>query len=132
MGGAFRGRVRRRGDHVMGKQPRMPNVQQMMAQVQKMQKDMELAQEQLKSEVVEASAGGGMVSVKVSGDLQVREVRIDPAAVDPEDVEILGDMVLAAVNEGLRMAQELAESKLGGATAGLDLGGLGGLGLPGL
>jgi DNA-binding YbaB/EbfC family protein len=111
----------------------MPNMQQMMAQVQKMQKDMELAQEELKSEVVEASAGGGMVTVKVSGDLVVREVRIDPAAVDPEDVEILSDMVLAAVNEALRSAQELAERKLGGATGGLDLGGLGGgLGLPGL
>jgi DNA-binding YbaB/EbfC family protein len=117
---------------MMGKQPRMPNMQQMMAQVQKMQKDMELAQEQLKSEVVEASAGGGMVTVKVSGDLVVREVRIDPSAVDPDDVEILSDMVLAAVNEALRMAQELAESKMGGATAGLDLGALGGLGLPGM
>jgi DNA-binding YbaB/EbfC family protein len=116
----------------MPKQPRMPNVQQMMAQVQKMQKDMELAQEELKGEVVEASAGGGMVSVKVSGDLVVREVSIDPAAVDPEDVEILADMVIAAVNEALRAAQELAEQKMGGATAGLDLGGLGGLGLPGL
>jgi DNA-binding YbaB/EbfC family protein len=116
----------------MPKQPRRPNVQQMMAQVQKMQKDMELAQEELKREVVEASTGGGMVTVKVSGDLQVKEVRIDPAAVDPEDVEILADMVLTAVNEALRMAQDLAESKLGGATSGLDLSGLGGLGLPGL
>ena len=116
----------------MAKQPRMPNMQQMMQQVQKMQHDMEVAQEELKKEVVEASAGGGMVTVKVSGDLVVREVRIDPAAVDPEDVEILADMVLAAVNEALRMAQELAERKMGGATAGLDLGGLGGLGLPGL
>jgi DNA-binding YbaB/EbfC family protein len=116
----------------MPKQPRMPNVQQMMAQVQKMQRDMEAAQEQLKNEVVEASTGGGMVTVKVSGDLELKEVRIDPAAVDPDDLEILSDMILAAVNEALRMAQELAESKLGGATAGLDLGGLGGLGLPGL
>jgi nucleoid-associated protein EbfC len=117
----------------MGKQqPRMPNMQQMMQQVQKMQKDMEVAQEELKSEIVEASAGGGMVTVKISGDLELREVRIDPAAVDPEDVEILSDMVLAAVNEGLRMAQELAARKLGGATGGLDMGGLGGLGLPGL
>ncbi|HUB75033.1 MAG TPA: YbaB/EbfC family nucleoid-associated protein [Solirubrobacteraceae bacterium] len=113
-------------------QQRMPNVQQMMAQVQRMQKDMEQAQEQLKSELVEASAGGGAVSVKVSGDLQVREVLIDRDAVDPEDVEILQEMVLAAVNEGLRMAQELASERMGGATAGLDLGGLGGLGLPGL
>jgi nucleoid-associated protein EbfC len=110
----------------------MPNVQQMMAQVQKMQEDMAHAQDELKNELVEASAGGGMVTVKVSGDLELREVRIDPAAVDPEDVEILCDMVLAAVNEAMRMAQELAESKMGGATAGLDLGALGGLGLPGL
>ncbi len=112
----------------MAKQPRMPNMQAMMQQVQKMQKDMELAQEELKNEVVEASAGGGMVTVKISGDLSVREVKIDPAAVDPEDVEMLSDMVLAAVNEALRMAQEVAERKMGGATAGLDLGGLGGLG----
>jgi DNA-binding YbaB/EbfC family protein len=120
----------------MPKQPRMPNMQQMMQQVQKMQRDMAAAQEELKNEVVEGSAGGGAVTVTVSGDLQVREVRIDPAAVDPDDVEILGEMVLAAVNEGLRGAQELAESKMGGATGGLDLGalggGLGGLGLPGL
>jgi nucleoid-associated protein EbfC len=116
----------------MPKQPRMPNMQQMMQQVQKMQKDMELAQEQLKNEVIEASAGGGMVTVKISGDLEVKEVRIDPSAVDPEDVDILSDMVLAAVNEALRKAQELAASKMGGATGGLDLGNLGGLGLPGL
>jgi len=104
----------------------------MLRQVQKMQHEMEAAQEQLKHEIVEASAGGGMVTVKVSGDLEVKAITIDPAAVDPEDVEILGDMVLAAVNEALRMAQELAARKLGGATGGLDLGGLGGLGLPGL
>ena len=116
----------------MPKQPRMPNMQQMMQQVQKMQQDMEVAQEQLKNEVVEASAGGGMVTVKITGDLEVRAVKIDPSAVDPEDVEILADMVLAAVNEALRMAQELAARKLGGATGGLDLGDLGGLGLPGL
>jgi DNA-binding YbaB/EbfC family protein len=118
----------------MPKQQRgVPNVQQMMAQVQKMQHDMEVAQEELRNETVEASAGGGMVSVTVTGDLQVKEVRIDPGAVDPDDLEILSDMVLAAVNEAIRMAQELAERKLGGATAGLDLGALGGgLGLPGL
>jgi DNA-binding YbaB/EbfC family protein len=110
----------------------MPNMQQMMQQVQKMQKDMELAQEELKSEIVEASAGGGMVTVRMSGDLVLREVVLDRAAVDPEDVEILSDMVLAAVNEALRKAQELAERKMGGATTGLDLGGLGGLGMPGL
>lgn len=110
----------------------MPNMQQMMAQVQQMQQDMEAAQEQLKHETVTASSGGGMVTVEVTGDLRVTAVRIDPEAVDPEDVEMLADMVTAAVNEALRAAQELAANKLGPATGDLDLGGLGGLGLPGL
>jgi DNA-binding YbaB/EbfC family protein len=102
-------------------------MQQMLRQAQKMQQDLLAAQESLKHEVVEASAGGGMVSVEVTGDLHVKSIKIDPEAVDPEDVDMLQDMVLAAVNEGLRAAQELASSKLGGIT-----GGLGGLGLPGL
>jgi DNA-binding YbaB/EbfC family protein len=110
-----------------------PNMQQMLKQVQKMQQDMMAAQEQLKHEVVEASAGGGMVTVKVTGDLEIKDVRIDPDAVDPDDVELLQDLVLAATNEALRSAQELAASKMGGLTGGLDLGGLGGLGgMPGL
>ena len=104
-----------------------PNMQQLLKQAQKMQQDMLQAQESLKDEVVEASAGGGMVTVQVTGDLGVKSIRIDPQAVDPEDIELLQDMVLAAVNEALRSAQELAESKLGGIA-----GGLGGLGLPGL
>jgi nucleoid-associated protein EbfC len=107
-----------------------PNMQQMLKQVQKMQAEMEAAQEQLKDEVVEAAAGGGMVKVTVSGDLDVKSIAIDPEAVDPEDVELLQDMVLAAVNEGLRAAQELASKKLGGITGGLGGPG-GGLGLPG-
>jgi DNA-binding YbaB/EbfC family protein len=112
---------------------KQPNMNQMLKQVQQMQAEMMKAQEQLKSEVVEASAGGGMVTVKVTGDLEVREVVIDPGAVDPEDVEMLQDMVLAAVNEALRSAQELAANRLGQATGGLGgPGGLGGLGLPGL
>src|ERR1700730_4630277 len=101
-----------------------PNMQQMLKQVQKMQQDMMAAQESLKDEVVEASAGGGMVTVEVTGDLHVKSVKIDPRAVDPDDVELLQDMVLAAVTEAMRAAQELASSKLGGIT-----GGLGGLGL---
>jgi DNA-binding YbaB/EbfC family protein len=81
---------------------------------------------------VVASAGGGMVTVKISGDLEVREVRIDPQAVDPDDVELLQDMVLAAMNEAIRAAQELAASKMNAAAGGLaGPGGLGGLGLPG-
>jgi len=107
-----------------------PNMQQMLKQVQKMQAEMMAAQEQLKHETVEASAGGGMVIVTISGDLAVKGVAIDPQAVDPDDVELLQDMVMAAVNEALRAAQELAASRIGGATGGL--GGLGGLGLPGL
>jgi hypothetical protein len=109
-----------------------PNVQGMMAQVQQMQQEMAVAQEQLAQETVSASSGGGMVTVVVTGDLRLTSVTIDPEAVDPEDVEMLADMVTAAVNEALRSAQELAASRMGGATEGLDLGGLGGLGLPGL
>ncbi|MGH2762814.1 MAG: YbaB/EbfC family nucleoid-associated protein [Thermoleophilaceae bacterium] len=109
-----------------------PNMNAMMKQVQKMQADLVKAQEELKNEVVEATAGGGMVAVKITGDLELREVRIDPEAVDPEDVELLQDMVQAAVNEAIRSAQELAASKMNAAAGGLaGPGGLGGLGLPG-
>ena len=113
--------------------PKPPNMNQMLRQVQQMQEDMEKAQAELKNETVEASAGGGMVTVKVSGELEILELRIDPEAVDPEDVELLQDMVQAAVNEAIRSAQEMAASKLGAVTGGLGgPGGLGGLGLPGL
>ncbi len=104
-----------------------PNMNQMMKQLQKVQEDMLAAQDSLKDEVVDASAGGGMVKVEVTGDLNVKSITISKEAVDPDDVELLQDMVLAAVNEGMRAAQELAASKLGGLA-----GGLGGLGLPGL
>ena len=107
--------------------PQPPNMQQLLKQAQKMQQDMLAAQEALKDEIVEASAGGGMVTVRVSGDLNIKAITIDPRAVDPDDVELLQDMVLAAVNEALRSAQELASAKLGGIA-----GGMGGLGLPGL
>lgn len=107
--------------------PQQPNMQQLLQQAQKLQHDMMAAQESLKDEVVDASAGGGMVTVEVTGDLHVKSIRIDPQAVDQDDVELLQDMVLAAVNEALRAAQELAASKLGGLA-----GGLGGLGLPGM
>ena len=100
------------------------DLNKMMKQVQQLQAEMLEAQEKLKDEVVEASAGGGMVKVKMTGDLQLREVKIDPEAIDPEDAEVLQDMVAAAINEALRSAQELAESKLGGATGGLGLPGM--------
>jgi DNA-binding YbaB/EbfC family protein len=100
----------------------------LMKQAQQMQRDMEKAQEELKDEIVEASAGGGMVKVKMGGDLTLREIAIDPEAIDPEEAEMLAETVQAAVNEALRSAQELASSKMGGITGGM--GGLGGL--PGL
>ena len=102
---------------------------QMLKQVQQMQAEMAKAQEQLKDEIVEASAGGGTVKVKMSGDLVLREVTIDPEAIDPEAPEVLAAMVMAAVNEAIRSAQERATEKMGGIAGGL--GGLGGLGLPG-
>jgi nucleoid-associated protein EbfC len=102
------------------------DVNALMKQAQQMQEQMLQAQEKLKDETVEASAGGGMVKVTVGGDLSLRAITIDPEAVDPEDVELLQEMVQAAVNEGLRAAQELAGSKMGDATGGLG-GGLGGM-----
>ena len=115
---------------------KQPNLNQMMKQVQEMQAQMLKAEEELSSEAVEASAGGGMVTVKITGGLELREIKIDPEAVDPEDVDLLQDMVLAAVNEAIRSAQELAASKMGAATGGLTgpggPGGPSGLGLPGL
>ena len=96
------------------------DVNALMKQAQKMQDEMLQAQESLKDEVVEASAGGGMVKVKMGGDLTLREI-----VIDPEDAEMLAEMVQAAVNEGLRAAQELASSKMGGITGGLG-------GLPGM
>jgi len=100
------------------------DVNALMKQAQKMQTEMLAAQESLKDEVVEASAGGGMVKVKVGGDLSLREIVIDPEAIDPEEAELLAEMVQAAVNEGLRAAQQLAESKMGGITGGLGLPGM--------
>ncbi len=103
------------------------DVNALMKQAQQMQEQMLQAQEQLKDETVEASAGGGMVKVTMGGDLTLRAISIDPEAIDPEEAEMLAEMIQAAVNEGLRAAQELASSKMGGITGGLG-GGLGALG----
>ena len=109
-----------------------PNMQQMM---KKMMADMAKAQEELKQETVQATVGGGAVTVEVSGELVFKSLRIAPEAVDPDDPEMLSDLVLAAVNQGLQAAQELQAQKLGAATGGLGglggPGGLGGLGIPG-
>ena len=103
------------------------DMNKMLQQVQQMQEQMAKAQEELAHQTVEASAGGGMVTVTATGDLQIKEIKIAKEAIDPDDPDMLADMVLAAVNEALRSAQGLMESRLGGM-----MGGLGGLGLPGL
>jgi len=99
----------------------------MMQQIQEMQTQMQQAQEELKNETVQATAGGGMVTVTATGNGEIKEITIDPKAIDPDDPEMLADMVVAAVNEALRSSQSLMEAKLGPA-----LGGLQGMGLPGL
>lgn len=114
--------------------PLPPNLNKMLEQAQKMQEEMLQAQEKLKQEKIESSSGGGMVKVVVTGDGQVESLTIDPDAVDPEDVELLQDMVLAAMNEALRQADQLREKAMAGTSdfdpmSALDaLGGLGGLG----
>jgi DNA-binding YbaB/EbfC family protein len=102
------------------------DMNKLMQQAAQMQAQMEQMQAELADEVVEASAGGGMVTVKATGSGEVKEIKIDPKAIDPDDPEFLEDAVLAAVNEALRSAHGLAESKMSSVT------GLGGLGLPGL
>ena len=102
------------------------DMNKLIQQAQQMQEQMARVQDELASETVEASAGGGMVTVKATGAGEISEIKIDPKAIDPDDAELLEDMVLAAVNEALRSAQALAQSKMTQAT------GLGGLGIPGL
>jgi len=96
----------------------------LMKQAQKMQQEMAKVQEELADETVEASAGGGTVTVTVSGALEVRAVKINPEAVDPEDVEMLEDLVAAATNEALKAAQDLAASKMSRVTGGMSIPGL--------
>jgi hypothetical protein len=100
------------------------DMNKLMQQMQQMQEQMTQAQEELANEIVEASAGGGMVTVKANGALDIVELKIDPKAIDPDDPELLADMVLAATNEAIRSARSLMEQRLGG-LAGGALGGLG-------
>lgn len=100
------------------------NMQQMMKQARKMQEQLAAAQETIAQSTVDASAGGGMVKVTVSGDMQVTSLKIDPEAIDPEDVEMLEDMVMAAVNEALRGVGEFANRQMGAVTGGLNIPGM--------
>ena len=103
------------------------DMNKLMQQIGQMQEQMQQAQDELAKETVEATAGGGMITVVANGAGELKQIKIDPKAIDPDDPEFLEDAVLAAVNEALRSAQALAQTKLGGM-----MGGLGGLGLPGL
>lgn len=102
----------------------MKNMQNMMKQVQKMQKQMQEAQEQLKEKVVTGTAGGGMVSVTANGHKEIIDVQIKPEVVDPEDVEMLQDLVLAALNDALKQVDELVSKDMGKFTGGLNIPGL--------
>jgi DNA-binding YbaB/EbfC family protein len=102
----------------------MMNMQKMMKQVQKMQARMAEVQEELANKTVEATAGGGVVRVVVSGQQEVKEVHIDPAAVDPEDAEMLEDLVMLAVNEGLRLSQEMAAEEMAKVAGNVNIPGL--------
>ncbi|WP_374121019.1 MULTISPECIES: YbaB/EbfC family nucleoid-associated protein [Neobacillus] len=99
----------------------MGNMQNMMKQMQKMQKKMAEAQEELGQEKIEGTAGGGMVKVVVTGHKEVVDVQIKPEAVDPDDVEMLQDLVLAAVNDALKKAEELTNNTMGQFTKGMNL-----------
>lgn len=102
----------------------MGNMNKMMKQVQKMQADMAKMQEEVAQRTVEGTAGGGVVKVVANGKQEVLSVEIKPEAVDPEDVEMLQDMVLAAVNDALRKSQEMVAQEMGKITGGLNLPGL--------
>lgn len=102
-------------------------VNKMMQQVQKMQADMLAAQDALAAESVEGSAGGGVVKAIMTGAGALESVTIDPGVVDPEDVEMLQDLVVAAVSEAMRKTSDLQAQRMGAVTGGLDLGGLNGL-----
>jgi DNA-binding YbaB/EbfC family protein len=104
------------------------DMSKLMQQAQQMQAQMQQMQEEAANEIVEATAGGGMVTVRATGGGEIVSIEIDPKAIDPDDPELLADLILAAVNEALRSAQALMESKM----SGMLPGGLGGLGLPGL
>ena len=96
----------------------------MMKQAQQLQRRMTELQEELESATVEATSGGGVVTVVVSGKMSVESIRIDQEVVSPEEVEMLQDLVLAAVNEGLSKAQEMASSRMNALTGGMNIPGL--------
>jgi hypothetical protein len=104
--------------------PGMGNMNNMIKQAQKMQKEMAKLQEELEQRTVEASAGGGAITVIATGKKQIQEIKISPEVVDPDDVEMLQDLILAAVNEAMRKADEMVSSEMGKITGGLNIPGM--------
>lgn len=104
--------------------PGMANMQGMMKKVQKMQSDMIKMQEDLKTRTIETTVGGGAVTVVVSGRKTLEKITIDPSAVDPEDVEMLQDLIVSAVNEGMRKVEEMTEKEMAKITGGMKLPGM--------
>lgn len=106
------------------------NMQQMMRQAQKMQKELAKAQEEIANMTFEGSAGGGMVTATARGDMSIASIRIDPEALDPEDTDMLEDMICAAVNEAFRGVNDMSNARMGALTGGMNIPGMGGM--PGL
>ncbi len=102
----------------------MGNMQGMMKKVQKMQADMQKMQEEMKTRTVDTTVGGGVVTVVMNGEKMVQSVKIDPAAVDPEDVEMLEDLILAAVNECTKKVDDLMAQEMGKITGGMKMPGM--------
>ncbi len=105
--------------------PQQPSQKEMMEKLQKLQSDIQSKQEELDSKEYEVSSGGGMVKVTISGTREIKSVKIDPSVVDPEDVEMLEDMISAAVNEAIKIVDKTNEEEMGALTGGLNLPGLG-------
>lgn len=105
----------------------IPNVGNLMKQAQEFQSKMARLQDELKDKTVEASSGGGMVTVVVDGQQEIRSIKIDPEVIDPDDIEMLQDLILAAVNDGLNKAKEMANEEMGKLTGGLNLPNIPGL-----
>ncbi|MFP4343543.1 MAG: YbaB/EbfC family nucleoid-associated protein [Anaerolineales bacterium] len=103
------------------------NPQDLMRQVQKMQQDVERVQAEAEQEVITVTVGGGAVEVAITGGLEIQQIKIEPEVVDPEDVDMLQDLIIAAVNEAIQKAQEMMAERMSAVT-----GGLGGMGIPGL
>ncbi len=107
--------------------PNQPNRNDMMLKIQKMQEDMQRVQEEVENAEYSASAGGGAVEVTVSGKHEILSIKMQPDVVDPEDIEMLEDLLMASLNEAIRKANDTMEREMGNVTGGLNIPGMGGL-----